>query len=473
MKIKIILLITSLLCSIHLYSRDSANFIINGDFEPDRLNWRIYTGNNGSQVTFNLERIKPLSGNISARLREIDNPNEEPEDSIPPGYSGNPIIRHIFTADPCAMVYDDTLYLFTGHDEQNTVSEWFYMRNWHIFSTTDMINYYDHGAKLSYTDFSWASGNAFAGHCVYKNSKFWWYVPMTHKTIKVHEGFAIGVAVADQPTGPYTDALGEALITDYTPNCADLNIDPAVFIDDDGQVYMFWGSWGACRMVKLKDNMVELDGDVRVVNEPNFFEAPWIHKHNGIYYLTYASLYPSVIAYSTSTSINGPWSYRGVLNDYVENCETNHPSIVEYRGNWYFFYHNGALPTGGNWRRSVCVDLLYYDDDGLMKKIVQTSYGVPGIVAGTEHIEAITDFQFKIFPNPLARNKLNIEFPEANLNSKMEITITDIGGKPVYNGLINGNVEIQFMDPLMPGCYLLNIKCGKSVGSSLLMVTGR
>jgi len=394
-------------------------------------------------------------------------------DSIPLGYSGNPIIRHIFTADPCAIVFDDTLWLFTGHDEQNTVSNWFYMRDWHIFSTTDMINYTDYGAKLNYADFSWASGNAFAGHCIYNNGKFWWYVPMTHKTIKVNERFAIGVAVADHPTGPYADALGEALITDYTANSAQLNIDPAVFIDDDGQIYLFWGSWGECRMVKLNEDMIELDSDVQVVNAPNFFEAPWIHKRNGIYYLTYASGYPSVIAYSTSTSINGPWIYRGVLNDYVENCETNHPSIIQYKGNWYFFYHNGALPTGGNWRRSVCVDLLYYDDDGLMKKIVQTTSGVPGLVSRMEKNETGMDFQFEIIPNPLNGNNLRIEFPEANPSRIMEITLTDLGGRDVYKGMINGNVEIQFTDPPDPGCYVVNIKCGKLVSSSLLMVTCR
>lgn len=119
------------------------------------------------------------------------------------------------------------------------------------------------------------------------------------------------------------------------------------------------------------------DGDVQTVNTNYFFEAPWVHKRNGIYYLTYASLYPSKIAYATSDNINGPWGYRGILNDYVENSETNHPSIVKYKWNWYFFYHNGALPTGGNWRRSVCVELLYYNEDGTMKKIVQTSAGVP------------------------------------------------------------------------------------------------
>jgi arabinoxylan arabinofuranohydrolase len=432
--IKLVLMIAAFFYPMNLYSRDSLNYVVNGDFEPDSLN-----------------------------------------------HSGNPIIRHMFTADPCALVYDDTLYLFTGHDEQNTTSEWFLMNNWHIFSTTDMINYTDHGAKLSYMDFSWASGNAFAGHCVYKNGKFWWYVPMTHKTIKVNEGFAIGVAVSDRPTGPYTDAIGEALITDETPNSVPLNIDPAVFIDDDGQVYLFWGSWGECRMAKLKDNMTELDGEVQTVNTNYFFEAPWVHKRNGIYYLTYASLYPSKIAYATSDNINGPWGYRGILNDYVENCETNHPSIVQYMWNWYFFYHNGALVTGGNWRRSVCVDLLYYNEDGTMKKIVQTSEGVPEIVAGIEEIGAVTDFQIKLFPNPLNGNSLKIELPGAYADRDIDISIYDLESRLIYKDRISLNtetiaeaeIEIQFMDPIAPGSYILICRSGQLFNSSMLLVTCR
>jgi beta-xylosidase len=394
-------------------------------------------------------------------------------DSIPHGYSGNPIIRHMFTADPCALVYNDTLYLFTGHDEQNTVSEWFYMSNWHVFSTTDMVNYTDHGAKLSYTDFSWASGNAFAGHYIYNNGKFWWYVPVTHKTAKVNEGFAIGVAVSDRPTGPYTDAIGEALITDYTLNSVPLNIDPAVFIDDDGQVYMFWGSWGECRMVKLNNNMIELDSEVQTVNTTDFFEAPWVHKRNGIYYLTYASGYPSVIAYATSNNINGPWIYRGILNDYVENCETNHPSIVKYRENWYFFYHNGALATGGNWRRSVCVDLLYYNDDGTMKKIVQTSEGVPELTATIEARRSGMENHLRIYPNPLNGNTLNIELPGAYSGKETEISIHDLEGRLICRDNFNGNTEIQFTVPLAPGTYIVISRSGQLFHSSLLIVPGR
>lgn len=295
-----------------------------------------------------------------------------------PQYSGNPLFKGLYTADPCALVYKDTLYIFTGHDEQSQSGKTFLMRDWYVFSSADLVNWTNHGVKLRTEDFSWASGNAFAGHVVEHNGKFWWYVSITHKTIRVGEGFSIGVAVSDHPLGPYKDTLGEALITDKTPNSITLNIDPAVFIDN-GTPFLFWGSWGAVRMVKLKDNMTELDGSVVTVNAKDFFEAPWVHKKDNLYYLSYASGYPSVTAYSTSSSINGPWTYRGVINDLLENSETNHQAIIEFRGNWHFIYHNAGLPGGGTYRRSVCIDQLQYNDDGTIKKVVRTSTGVPAV----------------------------------------------------------------------------------------------
>lgn len=295
-----------------------------------------------------------------------------------PQYSGNPLFKGLYTADPCALVYKDTLYIFTGHDEQSQSGKTFLMRDWYVFSSANLVNWTGHGVKLRTEDFSWASGNAFAGHVVQHNGKFWWYVSITHKTIRVGEGFSIGVAVSDHPLGPYKDTLGEALITDKTPNSITLNIDPAVFIDN-GTPYLFWGSWGAARMVKLKDNMTELDGPVITVNAKDFFEAPWVHKKNDLYYLSYASGYPSVTAYSTSNSINGPWTYRGVINDLLENSETNHQAIIEFKGNWYFIYHNAGLPGGGIYRRSVCIDNLKYNDDGTIKKVIRTSTGVAAV----------------------------------------------------------------------------------------------
>jgi len=293
--------------------------------------------------------------------------------------AGNPIVVDMYTADPAPLVHGDTLYIYTGHDEQKRNQDGFLMNDWYCFSTKDMVNYEKHGPLLSWKDFKWAKGDAFAAHVIERNGKFYWYVSVRHKDIRVHEGFAIGVAVSDSPTGPFKDAIGEALITDETPNSVVLNIDPAVYIDDDGQAYLFWGSWNAGRWVKLKDNMVELDGDVQTLEAHNFFEAPFIHKKDDTYYLTYAAHYPSTTEYSVSKSITGPWEYKGVLNERLPKSETNHQGITQFKGSWYFIYHNAQAPGGGVYRRSVCVDKLEYNPDGTIKKIERTETSVPRI----------------------------------------------------------------------------------------------
>lgn len=294
------------------------------------------------------------------------------------GWAANPIVNTMFTADPAALVYNDSLFVFTGHDEQGPEgpgNDWFSMRDWHVFVTNDMVNYHDYGAVLKPQIFSWASGNAFAGHCEFRNGKFYWYVAVSHRTIKEDEGFSIGVAVADHPSGPWKDAIGSALITDKTPNDIALNIDPAIYIDN-GTAWLYWGSWSAARRVKLKDNMIQLDGGVETVNATGFFEAPWIHKYRGNYYFSYASGFPSTTNYSISSSINGPWQNKGVLNPLLNNSNTNHQAIVKYLGHWFFIYHGANRDGGWTYRRSVNIDYLYYDKDANMVQIKRTSTGV-------------------------------------------------------------------------------------------------
>jgi len=288
----------------------------------------------------------------------------------------NPVITHIFTSDPAELVYGDSVYLFTGHDEASVSDDGFRMYNWHVFSSADMVNWKDHGPVLSLSDFSWAVANAWAGQCIERDGKFYWYVPMSHDGTK--PGFAIGVAVADHPLGPYTDALGKALITnDMTTNVTiDWDdIDPTVFIDDDGQAYLFWGNT-SCKYVRLKDNMIELDGEIQYISLPGFTEAPWVHKHNDLYYLSYAAGYPEFIDYAISDSITGPWVYQGGINQLIENSPTNHQSIIEFKNQWYYIYHKAALPTGGEFRRSVAIDYMFYNTDSTIMEIVQTSEGV-------------------------------------------------------------------------------------------------
>lgn len=297
-------------------------------------------------------------------------------------YSGNPLFDTPFTADPTALVYNDTLWLFTGSDEQAPGVNGFMMDQWYLFSTTDMVNWTHHGSPLSVRDFAWGSHNAFASHVVENHGKFWWYVPIVHAdpAARVHEGFAIGVAVADHPTGPWRDPIGRPIIADTTTNSIPLDIDPHVWIEDDGRVYLFWGCWDEIRKVQLNSNMVDLAGPIQNVEGlTNFFEAPWIHKRGDIYYLSYAADYPSRTEYAISRSIYGPWEWKGVINDLIPNSPTNHQAIINFKGNDYFIYHTAGLPTGGPYRRSVAIDKLVYDENGLIQRVVRTTTGVPQI----------------------------------------------------------------------------------------------
>jgi beta-xylosidase len=299
-------------------------------------------------------------------------------------YSQNPIITDMFTTDPAPLVYNDTLFLYTGHDTASIKATNYKMPDWYVFSTTDMVHWKNHGVCLSPQTFSWASGEAYAAQCIFRNGKFYWFVSTFHKSDENSKGgAAIGVAVSDRPTGPFKDAIGKALITNEMTT--DMkhgwdDIDPSVFIDDDGQAYLYWGN-GSCKWVRLKENMTELDGPVNIINPEHYIEGPWIYKRNGIYYLVYASVgtKPEMIEYCMSSSPEGPWTYKGIIQDNVPNSFTTHPGIVDYKGSTYFFYHNGALPTGSLYRRSICVDYMYYNPDGTIQKVIQTTKGVSPI----------------------------------------------------------------------------------------------
>jgi hypothetical protein len=295
-------------------------------------------------------------------------------------FAANPLTTAFYSADAAALVHNDSLFIFAGHDEQGpqgNSNEAFVMNDWHVMVTDDMENYHDYGAVLSVKTFKWANASAFAGHCEYRNGKFYWYVAVHHGTIKENgsEGFAIGVAVADHPSGPWVDAIGQALVTDNTPNDVKLNIDPAIFYDGD-DIWMYWGSWNAGRRVKLKENMLELASTPEDIKIKDFFEAPWMHKYRGNYYFSYASGYPSTTNYSMAPSLNGPWTQKGIINDKLDNSETNHQAIFKYLGHWYFMYHGANSPGGWTYRRSVNIDYLYYDEDANIQKIKRTTMGV-------------------------------------------------------------------------------------------------
>jgi beta-xylosidase len=290
---------------------------------------------------------------------------------------GNPIIRHFYTADPTVIVYRDTVYLYTGHDEAPSGTHEYVMNEWLCFSSQDLVNWTDHSALLKPTDFSWGKSNAYASKVIERNNKFYWYVAVTPAK---SASKAIGVAVAETPTGPFRDVRGSALIeSQFNLLHGSDNFDPTVLLDEDGSAYIFWGK-KVCYYAKLDNTLLALDSEVNAVDIPEFTEGAHLHKRDGWYYLSYGYGFPEKVGYAMSRSIHGPWKFKGILNEIAGNCETNRPAIVDFKGKSYFFYHNGSLPEGGSHRRSVCVDYLHYNPDGTMKRIVMTSEGVQPVL---------------------------------------------------------------------------------------------
>jgi arabinoxylan arabinofuranohydrolase len=430
----------------------------------------------------------------------------------------NPIVQTIYTADPAPMVYKDTLFLYAGHDEDK--STWFTMKDWHVYATTDMVNWTDRGVGLSLKNFSWANKDAWAGQTIERNGKFYWYVPVNAK----NGGMSIGVAVSNSPTGPFKDVLDKPLISGGWGY-----IDPSVFIDDDGQAYLYWGNphlyyvklnkdmvsydqnvgivkvpltdeafklrihnakntfawaqsingleshsvknaadnkyywyvsaidktthekvigvavgdraigpfkdvlgkpliaehtqderlnptiitdeekqtwltWGTSNLwrVKLNKDMISYDASPGINPVPadkkkwfadkiagtvnstekrftTYEEGPWLYKRKNLYYLLYpAGGVPEHLAYSTGPSATGPWTYRDTIMDVIGKggAFTNHPGLVDFKGKTYLFYHNGALPGGGGFTRSVCVDEAKFNADGSLARVKPSAGGI-------------------------------------------------------------------------------------------------
>lgn len=291
----------------------------------------------------------------------------------------NPIVQTNFTTDPAPMVYNNVFYIYTGHDKDGADN--YVMPDWKCYSSTDMQNWTDHGTILSCDTFSWASpDSAWAAQCIERNGKFYMYVTLVPSS---GGGRAIGVAVADSPTGPFKDALGKPLCG---PNWD--FIDPTVFIDDDGQAYLYFGNPNPY-YVKLNENMTSYSGSIVKVNmtadgfgttasgdKRTYTEGPWFYKRGNLYYLLYAANgIPENICYSTSPSPTGPWTFKGVIMPNQGKSFTNHCGVADYKGKSYFVYHNGALPGGGGFQRSVSLEEFSYNSDGSFPKINMSESG--------------------------------------------------------------------------------------------------
>lgn len=317
----------------------------------------------------------------------------------------NPVVQTCFTTDPAPMVSGDRLYVYTGHDEND--ADFFWMQEWRVYSTADMVNWTDHGSPLAIEDFSWGDDRAWAPQCVERNGKFYFYVPLHSK---LSGGMAIGVAVGDSPTGPFKDALGKPL---YENGSWD-HIDPTAFIDDDGQAYIMWGN-PKVYYAKLNEDMISFASEVQTMDMTDtsvfgemtvkdkdgketkrgmYMEGPWFFKRDKYYYLMYAGGgMPEHILYARSKK---PLTGYKFMGDVMPKCDTNsftnHAGIAHFKGHDYFFYHTGKLPKGGGFGRSVSVEEFKWNDDGTIPTIMPTDEGVKpiGTLCPFKRVEAET-----------------------------------------------------------------------------------
>lgn len=365
-------------------------------------------------------------------------------------WSGNPIIRTQYSADPTLVVEGDYLYMYGGKDEASTFHAEkgrcrkkskclkekaqmyfsFDITGIHVYRTRNMVDWEYRGPALKAKDVSWMN-QTWASHVVKKENaqgetKYYlytcsptWKSPLLGYTVASFENLldnflggnilsspiptgptsSVGVAVSDSPDGPFVD-IGEPLIPFGYSSTIDSIMDPATFIDDDGVTYLFYGGGGEAQYVKLNDDMVSFDGVIREIEGingsnpiPGFTEGAYVHKRNGIYYLSYSTSAfgskPSGLHYAIANNVNGPWEYQGEFLDDV-GIMTNHGAFVSYKERDYFFYHNGNIPgvkdeTLGpvgkfsNATRAVAVEAVNYTEDGKINFIEQTTLGVPEI----------------------------------------------------------------------------------------------
>jgi beta-xylosidase len=313
-----------------------------------------------------------------------------------------PLVTHIYTADPSAHVFEGKLYIYPSHDldhekESNDNGDQYDMEDYHVLSMDDAdAPCVDHGEALHVRDVPWAKQQLWAPDAAFKNDTYYLFFPARD----AEDVFRIGVATSQTPSGPFKPE------PDYIPGS--FSIDPAVLVDDDGQAYMYFGGlWGGQlekwqtgeflpnaegpapgepalgpRVARLTEEMLTftdapkeisiLDEDGQPIlagdEERRYFEGPWVHKHNDLYYLSYSTGSTHRIVYATSTDPEGPFQYRGTILTPVIGWTTHH-SIVRFKERWYLFYHDSSLSGGADNKRCVKFTELEYNEDGTIRTI--------------------------------------------------------------------------------------------------------
>jgi len=301
----------------------------------------------------------------------------------------NPFITNQFTADPTARVFNGRVYVYPSHDilarQGHGRVGWFCMEDYHVFSSSNLTNWTDHGVIVSQNKVNWVDSTSFsmwAPDCIERNGKYYFYFPASMKA-GLGRGSSIGAAIAENPAGPFTPQP--------EPIKNVRGIDPNLFIDKNGQAYMYW-AMGNIFVAKLKENMLELDSDPQVVGElpsQGLKEGPFLFERNGIYYMTYPHVQNKIerLEYAVGDNPLGPFKVTGVIMDESSTgCWTNHQSIIKFNNQWYLFYHHNDLSPKFDKNRSIMVDSLFFNEDGTIRKVAPTLRGV-GLTDATWEIQ--------------------------------------------------------------------------------------
>ena len=302
-------------------------------------------------------------------------------------YAQNPLIKHMFTADPSARVFKKRVYVFPSHDipcgdGQGFIG--FCMADYHVFSSEDLSNWTDHGIILKQNDVAWVDSTTYsmwAPDCISRNGKYYFYFPaVSNENPRKRR---IGVAVSDNPEGPYMPQPS------FIKNVE--GIDPNVFIDRDGKAYLYWSGFRSIRVARLNKNMLELDSGPQIIEglPEKFKEGPYLFERKGVYYMTfpYVPEKSERLEYTIADNPMGPFHYGGVIMDESPTgCWTNHHSVIEYKGQWYLFYHHNDLSPNFDKNRSIRVDSLFFNADGTIRKVTPSLRGV-GISPANQKIQ--------------------------------------------------------------------------------------
>lgn len=299
----------------------------------------------------------------------------------------NPIVGGQFTADPTARVFNQRVYLYPSHDivpPTGQRADWFCMADYHVFSSDNLTQWTDHGTIISQENVPWGKADGYsmwAPDCVCKDGRYYFYFPNAPKEGR---GFAIGVATADSPEGPF--------VLEPEPIKGVMGIDPCVLVDNDGQSYIYWSGMGI-RGARLAADMKSLAGESAVMEglPEGFKEGPFAFRRGDWYYLTFPWVRvekgTETLAYAMSRTPLGPWQFKGIfMAEHPNGCWTNHHSLVEYQGQWYLFYHRNDYSPGDDKRRSACIERVTFRADGTISEIGETMRGV-GTSRATERID--------------------------------------------------------------------------------------